>query len=92
MKTRLLIIIGVASIIIGIDGFWFVSSDIHENCSFNLRWGHNVYADSFIPCEIASNIIPVSFVLFISGLGILIFYTIKKLRHRRSKRKIGNEN
>jgi len=91
MKTRLLVIIGIASIIIGIDGFWFVSSDIHENCIFNLRLGHEAYADSFIPCEIASNTIPVSFVLFISGLGILIFYTIKKLRHMRSKRKIENE-
>lgn len=91
MKTRLLIIIGITSLIIGIDGFWFVSSDIHENCSFNLRSGHNVYADSFIPCEIASHIIPVSFVLFASGLGILIFYTIKKLRHRLSRWSLENE-
>ena len=92
MKTMLLIIIGIISLILGIDVFWFVSSDIHENCIFNLRSGHEVYADSFIPCEITSYIIPVSIVLFTIGLGILIFSTFKKLRHRLSKGKMKNEN
>jgi hypothetical protein len=92
MKTRLWIIIGIVSLILGIDGFLFVSSEIHENCIFNLRLGHEVYADSFVPCEIASYVSPLSIMLFTTGLGILIFCTIKKLRYRLSRCKIEHEN
>ena len=91
MKHKLFVIIGIASLIAGVDGFWFISSDIHENCSFNLRLGHEVYADSFIPCDIASYVLSVSVVLFTVGLGILIFCTIKKLR-LGLRDKLENEN
>lgn len=92
MNTKLLIIIGIVFLIVGVDGFWFISSGIHENCIFNLRLGHEVYTDSFIPCEIASYAIPVSIILFTIGFGILIFCTIKKLRCLLLRKKIENEN
>ena len=92
MKTRFLVVLGIIILLLGIDGFWFVSSEIHENCIFNLRIGHETYANSYVPCEITSYVIPISIVLFLMGLGILIFCTVKKSRHMWTKGKVENEN
>ncbi len=72
MKSRFLIIPGIVVLILGVDGFWFMSSDIHDHCIFNMELGHNVYADSYPPCEIAKHAITISGILFVASLVFLI--------------------
>lgn len=79
MNARFFMIVGIAVIIVGLDGVLFSFSSIHENCIFNLRLGHNIYADSYRPCEVVPVVASGGGTMVVIGTVVLILGVTEKM-------------